>query len=41
MEKGGHVAAWEQPQLFAAEIRTAFRSLCSSWPAALMWDGVC
>jgi hypothetical protein len=25
--KGGHFAAWEQPELFAAEIRAAFRSL--------------
>jgi pimeloyl-ACP methyl ester carboxylesterase len=27
LEKGGHFAAWEQPQLFTAELRTAFRSL--------------
>jgi pimeloyl-ACP methyl ester carboxylesterase len=27
LEKGGHFAAWEQPQAFAAELRTAFRSL--------------
>jgi pimeloyl-ACP methyl ester carboxylesterase len=27
--KGGHFAAWEQPQLFAEEIRAAFRSLRS------------
>lgn len=26
-EKGGHFAAWEQPEIFAAEIRAAFRSL--------------
>jgi len=26
-EKGGHFAAWEQPQLFAAEVRAAFRPL--------------
>lgn len=26
-EKGGHFAAWEQPQLFVEEIRAAFRSL--------------
>ena len=25
--KGGHFAAWEQPQLFAEELRTAFRPL--------------
>jgi pimeloyl-ACP methyl ester carboxylesterase len=27
LDKGGHFAAWEQPQLFASEMRTAFRSL--------------
>ncbi len=27
VEKGGHFAAWEQPQLFAEELRAAFRSL--------------
>jgi pimeloyl-ACP methyl ester carboxylesterase len=27
VDKGGHFAAWEQPQLFSQEIRTAFRSL--------------
>ena len=26
-DKGGHFAAWEQPELFAAELRAAFRSL--------------
>jgi pimeloyl-ACP methyl ester carboxylesterase len=26
-DKGGHFAAWEQPQLFAAELRAAFKSL--------------
>jgi pimeloyl-ACP methyl ester carboxylesterase len=25
--KGGHFAAWEQPELFASEVRAAFRSL--------------
>jgi hypothetical protein len=25
--KGGHYAAWEQPALFSAEVRAAFRSL--------------
>jgi pimeloyl-ACP methyl ester carboxylesterase len=25
--KGGHFAAWEQPELFTAEIRESFRSL--------------
>jgi pimeloyl-ACP methyl ester carboxylesterase len=27
VDKGGHFAAWEQPQLFSAEIRASFRSL--------------
>jgi pimeloyl-ACP methyl ester carboxylesterase len=27
VDKGGHFAAWEQPELFVAEIRAAFRSL--------------
>jgi pimeloyl-ACP methyl ester carboxylesterase len=27
VNKGGRFAAWEQPELFAAEIRAAFRSL--------------
>ena len=27
LHKGGHFAAWEQPQLFSEEIRAAFRSL--------------
>lgn len=27
VERGGHFAAWEQPQLFAEEIRAAFRAL--------------
>jgi pimeloyl-ACP methyl ester carboxylesterase len=27
VDKGGHFAAWEQPQLFSEEIRAAFRSL--------------
>jgi pimeloyl-ACP methyl ester carboxylesterase len=26
-EKGGHFAAWEQPEIFAQELRAAFRSL--------------
>ncbi|MEE4462019.1 epoxide hydrolase, partial [Azotobacter chroococcum] len=26
-DKGGHFAAWEQPQLFSAELRAAFRPL--------------
>jgi hypothetical protein len=36
VDKGGHFVAWEQPQLFSDEIRAAFRSLRSSWPAALI-----
>ncbi len=27
VDRGGHFAAWEEPDLFAAEMRTAFRSL--------------
>jgi pimeloyl-ACP methyl ester carboxylesterase len=27
VDKGGHFAAWEEPQLFAAEVRAAFKSL--------------
>jgi pimeloyl-ACP methyl ester carboxylesterase len=27
VNKGGHFAAWEQPELFSAELRAAFRSL--------------
>ncbi len=27
VDKGGHFAAWEQPELFASELREAFRSL--------------
>jgi len=27
VDKGGHFAAWEQPELFAVELRAAFRSL--------------
>jgi pimeloyl-ACP methyl ester carboxylesterase len=26
-EKGGHFAAWEEPEIFASELRTAFKSL--------------
>jgi pimeloyl-ACP methyl ester carboxylesterase len=29
MDKGGHFAAWERPQLFTEEFRAAFRSLLS------------
>ena len=27
VDKGGHFAAWEEPELFAEELRAAFRSL--------------
>jgi len=27
VDKGGHFAAWEQPELFTEEVRAAFRSL--------------
>jgi len=27
VDKGGHFAAWEEPELFATELRAAFRSL--------------
>jgi pimeloyl-ACP methyl ester carboxylesterase len=29
VDRGGHFAAWEQPQLFTEEVRAAFRSLRS------------
>jgi pimeloyl-ACP methyl ester carboxylesterase len=30
VDKGGHFTAWEQPELFSAELRAAFRSLRNS-----------
>jgi pimeloyl-ACP methyl ester carboxylesterase len=30
VDTGGHFAAWEQPELFSAEIRAAFRPLRQS-----------
>ncbi|MGH3036851.1 MAG: epoxide hydrolase, partial [Gaiellaceae bacterium] len=27
VERGGHFAAWEEPELFSDEVRAAFRSL--------------
>ena len=33
-EKGGHFAAWEQPELFATEMRAAFQTLRSSQGAS-------
>jgi pimeloyl-ACP methyl ester carboxylesterase len=29
VDRGGHFAAWEQPQLFSAEVRAAFTALRS------------
>jgi pimeloyl-ACP methyl ester carboxylesterase len=29
VDKGGHFAAWEQPQVFSQEVRAAFRPLRS------------
>ena len=31
LDKGGHFAAFEQPQLFSEEVRAGFRSLRSNW----------
>jgi pimeloyl-ACP methyl ester carboxylesterase len=30
VDKGGHFAAWERPELFSTEVRAAFRSLRQS-----------
>jgi hypothetical protein len=27
LDKGGHFAAWEQPQVFSSELRAAFKPL--------------
>jgi len=35
LDVGGHFAAWEQPQLFSAEVRTAFRPLRAANATAL------
>jgi pimeloyl-ACP methyl ester carboxylesterase len=35
LDKGGHFAAWEQPQLFASEVRAAFESLRNDKSTAL------
>jgi hypothetical protein len=41
VEKGGHFAAWEQPQLFSEEVRAGFRSLRGqSTPIAPGRDGL-
>jgi pimeloyl-ACP methyl ester carboxylesterase len=33
VDRGGHFAAWEEPQLFADEMRAAFRSLRDAMPS--------
>ena len=33
VNKGGHFAAWEQPELLATEVRAVFRSLREYFPA--------
>ena len=33
LDKGGHFAAWEQPQLLSEEVRAGFRSLRKSFLA--------
>ncbi len=35
LDKGGHFAAWEQPELFSAELRAAFKSLRGTQATAL------
>jgi pimeloyl-ACP methyl ester carboxylesterase len=35
VDRGGHFAAWEEPALFASEVRAAFKSLRSDKPTAL------
>jgi len=36
-ERGGHFAAWEEPELFSSELRAAFRPIRenSSWSEAV------
>jgi pimeloyl-ACP methyl ester carboxylesterase len=35
LSKGGHFAAWEQPELFVSELRAAFKSIRAEKPTAL------
>ncbi len=35
LPKGGHFAAWEQPQLFAEELRAAFKSVRTARPTSM------
>lgn len=37
VDRGGHFAAWEEPELFAAELRAAFRSLASATSKSPSW----
>jgi pimeloyl-ACP methyl ester carboxylesterase len=39
LDKGGHFAAWEQPQLFASELRAAFRTLRQNGTAPVTKGG--
>ena len=35
VDKGGHFAAWEQPELFASELRAAFTALVRKDPTTM------
>jgi pimeloyl-ACP methyl ester carboxylesterase len=35
LDKGGHFAAWEQPQIFATELRAGFKSFRGDWETVL------
>jgi hypothetical protein len=40
VDKGGHFAAWEEPELFATEIRAAFKPLrCRRFPCSFFGPG--
>ena len=41
VDKGGHFAAWEEPELFATEIRAAFRPLQQNGHVSLTTDDAC
>ena len=41
LEKGGHFAAWEQPQLLSEEVRAGFRSLRRLSLTRTSWLGRC
>jgi hypothetical protein len=38
LDKGGHFAAWEQPELFVNETRAAFRSLRQDAKTSILVD---